>query len=63
MKIIIVFKDGSHLNITCEEFVIHYQFGVPYDYEGRGIEDNKPLYINWNEVLCVYRDMRGESDD
>ena len=63
MKIIIVFKNGFQLNITCEEFTIHSQFGMPYGYEASGIKDNKLLHIDWNEVLCVYRDMRGESDE
>ena len=63
MRIIIVFKNGFQLNITCEKFTIYYQLGIPYGYEASGIEDNKLLYIDWNEVLCVYRDMRGDSDD
>lgn len=62
MKIIIVFKNGFQLNITCETFKIYYQLGTPYSYEASGIEDNKPIYINWNEVLCVYRDMKGEQN-
>ena len=61
MKIIIVFKNGFQLNITCEEFTINTQFGEPYDYSISCIHDNKPLYIDWKEVVCVYRDMRSEN--
>ena len=63
MKIIIVFKNGFQINITCEKFKVHYQLGIPYGYEASGIEDNVPLHIDWNEVICVYRDMRGERDE
>ena len=63
MKIIIVFKNGFQLNITCEKFKVHYQCGIPYGYGASGIEDNVPLHIDWNEVLCVYRDMRGVYDE
>lgn len=27
-----------------------------------GIEDNKPLYINFDEILCVYKDQRGSAE-
>lgn len=60
MKITIVFKNGFQLNIECEEFKLNRYFGTPSAYRIEGIKDNKPIYINWEDVCCVYRDMRGD---
>ena len=61
MKVIIVFKTGFQLSITCEEFSItQSSLGVPIGYEAKGLADNKPLYFNLNDVLCIYRDLNAE---
>lgn len=62
MKITIVFKNGYQLNVTCEEFAINTQLGIPYSYSAKGVKDNKPLFIKLDDVLCVYREMEGESE-
>lgn len=61
MKITIVFKNGYQFNFTCESCTLER------DYEGNltgikanGITDSKPLYIDFENVLCIYRDMESE---
>jgi len=57
MKVIIVFKTGFQLSITCEEFSItKSSLGTPIGY----VTDNKPLYFNLDDVLCIYRDLNAE---
>ena len=62
MKITIVFKNGFQLNIECEEFEFNSCLGIPSGYSIKGIKDNKPIYIDWEDVSCVYRNMRGENE-
>lgn len=64
MKIVFVFRNGFQLCVTCKEFALEKTvFGIPDGYEIKGITDNKPLYINWNDVICVYRDMEVELNE
>ena len=64
MRIIIVFKNGFTLRVTCEEFVLEKTaIGIPCGYEIKGITDNRPLYIDFNDVICVYRDLTGEQNE
>lgn len=64
MKMIIFFKNGFQLVVTCTEFRLDKDiFGNVTGYEIKGISDNKLSYIDWSEVVCVYRDLRGESDE
>ena len=61
MKITIVFKNGYSFTITCESFTIKQDaFGQLTGYEIKGIKDRRPLYISFEDVLCVYRDMEAE---
>ena len=63
MKITIVFKNGYSLSVTCESFIINRDaFGQLTGYEIKGIKDRKPLYINFEDVICVYRDMEKEEE-
>ena len=61
MKITIVFKNGYSFTITCESFAIEKGvLGQITGYNIKGIKDRKPMYINFDEVICVYRDMETE---
>lgn len=61
MKITIVFQNGYSLSVTCESFVIEKDcFGQITGYKIKGIKDRKPLYISFEDVLCVYRDIEVE---
>ena len=64
MKITIVFKNGYSLSVTCESFIIKQNaLGQLTGYDIKGIEDHKPMYIDVEEVICVYRDMEAEEDN
>lgn len=68
MKIVIVFNNGFQLPITCEEFTLNKDvFGNATEYEIKGITDNKPIYFDLNNVMCIYRAMEhekgGEQDE
>lgn len=61
MKITIVFQNGYSFSVTCESFTIEKDvFGQITGYKIKGIKDRKPMYINFDDVICVYRDMEAE---
>ena len=56
MKIIIVLKNGFTLAVTCDEFSLTRNgLGQYTGYEFKGLQDNKPLYIRWEDVSLIYR--------
>ena len=56
MKIIIVLKNGFTLTVTCDEFSLNKNGLEQYTgYEIKGIEDNKPIFIRWEDVSLIYR--------
>lgn len=57
MSITIVFKNGYSFSVTCESFAIKQDvFGQLTGYEIKGIKDRKLMYINLEDVMCVYRE-------
>ena len=61
MRITSVFKNGYSLSVTCESFTIKKDgFGKITGYEIKGIKDRKPMHINFEDVICVYRDIEAE---
>lgn len=61
MKITIVFQNGYSFSVTCESFIIKQDgFGQVTGYEIKGIKDRKPMYIKFDDVMCVYADMKAE---
>ena len=62
MTIVIAFKNGYELKTKCEKFnatrdnVTGRITGITYD----GVTENKPLDVDFNEVLCIYRIMSDE---
>lgn len=63
MKIIIVFRTGFQLPITCGEFTLERDvLGNPIGYDIKNITDNKPIHFDFKDVLCVYRVVRGKEE-
>ena len=64
MRIIIRFKSGCELPITCDEFVIKTNriTGEIDSYDIKGIKDNKPLFFRSEDVECVYAERREEGE-
>lgn len=65
MRIIVRFKSGFELPITCESFSITTNpiTGEIDEYTIKGIEDNKLIFFRSVDVECIYRDMTAERRD
>ncbi len=65
MKIVIRFKSGFELPVTCEEFLLSKSVitGEIDSYNIKGITDNKPLFFRSVDVECVYRVMEAEHEE
>ena len=56
MKIIIVLRNGFKFGVTCEKFSLSKnELGAYTGYDFKGIKDNKPLFLRWEDVVLVYR--------
>ena len=57
MKIVFVFKNGSQFSFKCDSFTLEKSniTGNIIGYEYKGVSDNKPLYIDFSEILYIYR--------
>ena len=62
MKIIIRFKSGFELPITCDEFSISKRpyTGEIAEYHIKGIKDNKMIFFRSEDVECIYREMTND---
>ena len=62
MKIIIRFKSGFVLPITCEEceFSRHMMTGELDSYSFKGITDNKLIFFRSEDVECIWRVLSDE---
>jgi hypothetical protein len=60
VRIIIRFKSGYELSITCDEFVIKTNriTGEIDSYDIKGIKDNKPIFFRSEDVECVYAEIK-----
>lgn len=59
MQIIIRFKSGFELPITCDSFSLKQNpmTNEITEYEIKGIKDNKPIFFRSEDVECIFRDM------
>lgn len=64
MKIVIGFKNGKDIEISCEEF------NVRTDYENKitgytidKIKDNIPLFMNMKEISYIIQKKEGDNDE
>ena len=62
MRIIIRFKSGFELPITCDSFRLtqHPMTNEITEYEIKGIKDNKLIFFRSVDVECVFRDMTAD---
>ena len=53
----IIFKNGKILTIKCENFIVTRSelTNEITKMSWKGVTDNKPLYIDLSEVMCVYQ--------
>ena len=57
--IIIRFKSGFELPITCEKFTFSRSniTGEITNYSIKGIEDNKPIFFRAEDIECIWQKM------
>lgn len=62
MRIIIKFKSGFKLQITCDEFGIEKNpiTGEITHYDIKGIKDNKLIFFRSEDVECIFREITTE---
>lgn len=65
MKIIVRFKSGFELPITCDSFSLkeHPMTGEITEYKIKGIINNKPIFFRSEDVECIFQDMTAEKGD
>ena len=64
-KIVIRFKSGFELPITCENasFKFHNLTGEMTEYDFSGIVDNKPIFFRPEDIECIYQIMDGDQNE
>ncbi len=67
MRIIVRFKSGFELPITCDSFSITRN-PITDEIDGykiKGIRDNKLIFFRSKDIECIFRDMtaEGREDD
>ena len=62
-KVIIRFKSGFELPITCDKFSIKTIDGEITSYSIEGITDNKTLFFRPEDVECIFQEMNDETND
>ena len=61
MAIKIILKSGSEFAIRCDEFTIEKDIaGQITGYKIEGIVENKPVYLNFEEVAAIVRVLSNE---
>ena len=63
-KLIIRFKSGFELPITCENasFKFNNLTGEMTEYNFTGIVDNKPFFFRPEDIECIYQIIESEGD-
>ena len=56
MTVRIILKSGAELSVKCDKFTItrnaHNQVT---EYDIKGITENKPVYLDWEQVAAIVR--------
>ena len=56
MSIRVIMKTGVEFTIKCEKFTIKQDvFGKVIGWEIEGISENKPVYIDFEEIAAIIR--------
>ena len=56
MSIRIILKSGVEFTVKCDKFTLSKNgLGVTTGYDIEGITENKPVYLNFDEVAAIVR--------
>lgn len=62
MTIVIMFRNGTELRIKCDQFKHAIRGNSLEKLSWDGCTENFPLWLDINEILCVYRVFSDEQD-
>lgn len=61
MTIRIILKSGSEFAVKCDKFTVEEdRFGQMTGYKIEGITENKPVYLNFEQVAAIVRVLSDE---
>lgn len=61
MTIVIMFRNGTEFRMKCDEFNIKKNgLGQLTEITFDGLVENKPIWFDLREVLCIYRVLSDE---
>lgn len=63
MTIVIMFRNGTEFRMKCDELNIKKNsLGQLAEITYDGLIENKPIWFDLREVLCIYRILSDEQD-
>lgn len=63
MSVRVILKNGAEFTIKCDEFTVKKTYGAMTGYDIKGITENKPVYINIDEIAAIVRVMSDEQEE
>ncbi len=64
MTIRVILNSGSEFTIKCEKFTLERNgFGQATGYNIEGITENKPVYLNFEQVAAIVRVLSDEAKE
>ena len=64
MSIRIILKSGVEVTVKCDKFTLKQNgFGQTTGYDIAGITENKPVYLDFDEVAAIIRLYSDENDE
>ena len=63
MTVRIILKSGVEFSVKCDKFTLtRNRFDQVTRYDITGITENKPVYLDWEQVAAVIRVYSGECE-
>lgn len=64
MTIRVILKNASEFQIKCDEFTLNKNgLGIVTGYDIKGITENKPLYLDFEQVAAIIRTLSDETQE
>ena len=63
MSIRVILKCGAEFTIKCDKFTFNENgFGKATSYSASGITENKPIYLDFDQIAAIVRIYSDEND-
>ena len=62
MTIVIMFRNGTEIRLKCDEFEHTTKGNAITKIKWDGCTENNPIWLDVDEILCIYRVMSDEQD-